>query len=275
MHRHLLLTLMALLLATSPALAQDSRADAISYSAANGDIPTVTRILDSGFDVNTQWGMFDQFALQKAAEWGQTEMVRLLLSRGADPKLKDSSGRTARDWAKNNQHAEVVRVLREAEGLPAEEPRRKQEPQTAQDKPQQGAARPNPAPTTAPAANQPAAGVQPQDGRWRGTIHGITRAGTQYVEFRVKGGRIVDSTFNLDYHCAPQYVYRERTTVGFNRPIAVTQGRFTATRKEPAVELNASGRFATATTAEGTFKMEDSNLCTTRLARWTAKRVGG
>jgi hypothetical protein len=262
-----LLVCLAVMLVPLHAAAQDL-AHKFGYAASEGDIGSVKKILDGGYDVNTQWGTFRQFGLLKAAEWGHLEMVRFLLSRGADPRLQDSSGRTALAWATNNGHAAVVRELRQAQGLPPEQPR-------AQAAAAGPAPAPRPAPAAAPAAAAADAGATPQDGRWRGTVHGITNGGTQYVEFRVRAGQIVESTFHVDYHCAPQYVYRERSTLGFDRPIAVEQGRFTATRTAPAVELNAAGRFATPTTAEGTFKMEDSQRCTTRLARWNARRVGG
>ncbi|MGZ8471465.1 MAG: ankyrin repeat domain-containing protein, partial [Gemmatirosa sp.] len=106
-------------LAALPVHAQSDSSAQMSFAAAEGDLRVVTRLLDAGFAVNTRWAPHDHFALLKAAEWGHVEVVRLLLARGADPKLKDNAGRTARWWAVNNDHRAVVRILAEAEGIPA------------------------------------------------------------------------------------------------------------------------------------------------------------
>jgi ankyrin repeat protein len=38
--------------------------------------------------------------------------VEILLANGADATVKDSRGRTARDWAKPRGHTEIVELLR-------------------------------------------------------------------------------------------------------------------------------------------------------------------
>ena len=50
-------------------------------------------------------------ALMAASRNGARECVELLLGGGADPALKDKKGRTARDWARVNFHAEVEALL--------------------------------------------------------------------------------------------------------------------------------------------------------------------
>lgn len=94
------------------------------------------------------------------------------------------------------------------------------------------------------------------------------------MAFRVVGGRIVDTDFHLDHHCAPGHAYRERARWGFRAPIPVVDGAFARLEKAPNTDLEVAGRFPTATTAEGTFLEEDTSGCTTRRARWTAVRVG-
>lgn len=274
-------------LAAVDAHAQSNASARMSFAAADGDLRVVTRMLDSGFAVNTQWAPNDHFALLKAAEWGHVAVVRLLLTRGADPKLRDGAGRTARWWAINNDHREVVRILAEAEGIAPDAGRRDTAPTapTAPARPAEPARpaaerprAPAPVPPTPPPADAgpalPPAGATPRDGRWRGTIAGITTGGGQTVAFRVAGGRIVETDFLVDHHCAPSYVNRDRLRWGFRQPIAITNGAFARLEKVPNVDLEVTGRFATALSAEGTFKEEDTSGCTTRRARWSARWVG-
>ena len=53
-------------------------------------------------------------ALMFAAARGQSDIVRILMSRGADPNMKSKEGETALMIATNGDHKETVRVLREA-----------------------------------------------------------------------------------------------------------------------------------------------------------------
>lgn len=46
-----------------------------------------------------------------AANWGRTEMAKLLLERGADRGIKDEDGKTALDKARQKGHADVVALL--------------------------------------------------------------------------------------------------------------------------------------------------------------------
>ena len=50
-----------------------------------------------------------------AASYGQDEAVRILLAKGADPKLKDVDGVTAAGWAAKNGKGNLAMLLREAE----------------------------------------------------------------------------------------------------------------------------------------------------------------
>jgi hypothetical protein len=55
-------------------------------------------------------------ALMWAAGYGKVECVELLLERGADPRLRDDRGKTARDIAAEQGHQAVVAMLRERAG---------------------------------------------------------------------------------------------------------------------------------------------------------------
>jgi hypothetical protein len=276
------LACVAAALATVPVHAQSGASAQMSFAAAEGDLRAVTRVLDAGFAVNTRWAPNDHFALLKAAEWGHVEVVRFLLSRGADPKLKDNAGRTARWWAVNNDHREVARILTEAEGVPADVGRRVAAPagpvRPAEPVRPVEPARPaepvRPVPRVDAGPELPPAGATPRDGLWRGTIAGITTGGGQTVSFRVARGRVVETDFHVDHHCKPSYAYRERLRWGFQQPITITNGAFARLEKVPNVDLEVTGRFATALSADGTFKEEDTSGCTTRRARWSARWVG-
>ena len=70
-----------------------------------------TALLDKGADVNAKF-RYGTTALFKAAERGNTEVVKVLLARGADVSTKDTFyGATAMTWALQNEHYEVVRAL--------------------------------------------------------------------------------------------------------------------------------------------------------------------
>lgn len=50
-------------------------------------------------------------ALHKAAELGKVDVVRYLISRGADTGVKDATGQTALDYAKESGHSKIVQLL--------------------------------------------------------------------------------------------------------------------------------------------------------------------
>ena len=59
-----------------------------------------------------EYGYSTWSALRAAAE-GQTEVVWLLLSHGADPSLKDADGDTAESFAREKAHTAVLELLRD------------------------------------------------------------------------------------------------------------------------------------------------------------------
>jgi ankyrin repeat protein len=52
--------------------------------------------------------------LMLASYYGHTELVQLILSRGADPNLEDNQGRTALQRASDEGHHEVIALLKQA-----------------------------------------------------------------------------------------------------------------------------------------------------------------
>src|ERR1044071_7845592 len=107
--RRIALIIFTLLLPVA-ALAQSSNEDFFA-AARKGDVAAVKAFLDKGVDVNTKT-RYGATALSYACDKGHTEVVRLLLERGADPNVKDSFyGATPMSWAAPKGHVEIVKLL--------------------------------------------------------------------------------------------------------------------------------------------------------------------
>jgi ankyrin repeat protein len=104
------------LLSTLTSFAQDPKQklnEELWEAARKGDVAAVTSLLDQGADVNAKF-RYGTTALFKASERGHTDVVKVLLARGADATVKDTFySATAMTWALNNNHFEVVRALLE------------------------------------------------------------------------------------------------------------------------------------------------------------------
>jgi Ankyrin repeats (many copies) len=46
-----------------------------------------------------------------ACAYGRTAVVELLLAHGVDPTVSDNHGMTGLDWARANEHADIVKLL--------------------------------------------------------------------------------------------------------------------------------------------------------------------
>jgi ankyrin repeat protein len=80
-------------------------------AARKGDAAAVKAFLDKGIDVNTKT-RYGATALSYACDKGHTEVVRLLLERGADPDVKDTFyGATPMGWAAPKGFTEIVKLL--------------------------------------------------------------------------------------------------------------------------------------------------------------------
>lgn len=115
-----LVLLFALLMIPFATWAQDPKQDPKQQlndqfweAVRKGDLPAVTAFLDKGADVNAKF-RYGATALFKAAERGHTDVVKLLLARGADVTVKDTYyGATAMTWALQNKHVDAVLALLE------------------------------------------------------------------------------------------------------------------------------------------------------------------
>jgi ankyrin repeat protein len=106
---------MLCLLAAVAGRASAGDVDALYQAAGDGDASLVSRLLDSGIDVNARTSN-SSYALNNAAVENHVEVVRLLLARGADPNVQNGQGDTPLICATKyaGGHAATVKVLVEA-----------------------------------------------------------------------------------------------------------------------------------------------------------------
>ena len=93
----------------SAAACSDSAAS-LHRAAYEGDLPAVTRLIESGAEVNAK----DELGSTPLhyAVWGNDpEITRTLLERGADPNIRALNGQTALDVAVQANRGEIIRLL--------------------------------------------------------------------------------------------------------------------------------------------------------------------
>ena len=90
---------------------------AVKNAVSNGDLDKVGYFLDIGFDINCQTKKGRNFlkdtVLGHAALYGTPKTVRYLLSRGADPTIRNAKGMTPYDLALQNHKLENAAILRD------------------------------------------------------------------------------------------------------------------------------------------------------------------
>jgi ankyrin repeat protein len=88
------LVVMSLGFSSQPYAKDEELGFALGFSAANGDLEKCKAFLDEGAEVNAMWA--GQTPLMVSSQRGHTEIVQLLLKKGADPNLQDPMrGKTA------------------------------------------------------------------------------------------------------------------------------------------------------------------------------------
>ncbi len=85
---------------------------ALMYASTGPFNKTVTLLLDAGADPNLVDGDEHFTPLMFAAAEGQAEVVRTLLDHGANKTMVDVDGESAYDFALNNGHPEVAKMLK-------------------------------------------------------------------------------------------------------------------------------------------------------------------
>lgn len=85
---------------------------ALMYASTGPFNETVTLLLDAGANPNLVDGEEHFTPLMFAAAEGQAEVVQTLLKHGADKSMVDVDGESAYDFALNNGHSEVAKLLK-------------------------------------------------------------------------------------------------------------------------------------------------------------------
>lgn len=91
-----------------------ARLAAAQAATAYGQVDALRLLLDHGLDVNARLPHpYSPTLLHQAAWYGHLLLVNELLSRGADPSLRDSQFQgTPEDWARHNGHSEIAEILK-------------------------------------------------------------------------------------------------------------------------------------------------------------------
>jgi ankyrin repeat protein len=82
--------------------------------AQKGDIPKARLLLDHGAEINPVDEEYQSTPLGFAARWGNREMVKLLLERGADPNKSGAPWSTPLVWARKKGHNDIEAELLQA-----------------------------------------------------------------------------------------------------------------------------------------------------------------
>ncbi|MBC3757317.1 MULTISPECIES: ankyrin repeat domain-containing protein [Hyunsoonleella] len=81
-------------------------------SIAKGDFDTVKKLIDRGVDINQKSN--GMTPVMYAAKFNRTEILKLLIEKGAKLKTKSDKGMTAMKYAKIHKATDAEAVLKEA-----------------------------------------------------------------------------------------------------------------------------------------------------------------
>ena len=103
-----ILTLAAVIISSSRA---DDLTDDLLAATRKGDLAQVKALLDKGVSVNAK-SSYGQTAMFFACDRGYTEIVKLLIERGADVNVEDTFYHaSALSWAARKDRTEIVKLL--------------------------------------------------------------------------------------------------------------------------------------------------------------------
>ena len=108
--KHLLITTIAavLLMGCGPL---QSNAKSLHRAAEEGDIEAVKKHVAAGANKNVRAGKWRDTPLHRAAFWGYTEVVELLINNEVDVNAKDKYGCTPLHDAAEYSHLEIAEML--------------------------------------------------------------------------------------------------------------------------------------------------------------------
>jgi hypothetical protein len=106
-----LLRILTLALLVSPFTRADDLTDDLLAATRKGDLAQVKALLDKGAGVNSKTP-YGQTPLFFACDRGYTEIVKLLVDRGADVNVEDTFYHaSALSWAARKDHTDIVKLL--------------------------------------------------------------------------------------------------------------------------------------------------------------------
>jgi hypothetical protein len=106
-----LLRILTLALFVSPPIPADDLTDDLLAATRKGDLAQVKALLDKGAGVNSKTP-YGQTPLFFACDRGYTEIVKLLVDRGADVNVEDTFYHaSALSWAARKDHTDIVKLL--------------------------------------------------------------------------------------------------------------------------------------------------------------------
>ena len=108
--KHLLFTTIAAVLLVGCGPLQ-SNAKSLHRAAEEGDIEAVKEYLAAGTDKNVRAGKWGDTPLHRAAFWGYTEIVELLINNEVDVNSKDDYGSPPLHDAAEYSHLEIAEML--------------------------------------------------------------------------------------------------------------------------------------------------------------------
>ena len=108
--RHILITTIAVVLLMGCGPLQ-SNAKSLHRAAEEGDIEAVKKHLAAGANKNVRAGKWRDTPLHRAAFWGYTEVVELLINNEVDVNAKDKYGCTPLHDAAEYSHLEIAEML--------------------------------------------------------------------------------------------------------------------------------------------------------------------
>jgi ankyrin repeat protein len=87
-------------------------ATALHDAALGGHTGAASLLLGRGAEIDARDGAHGATPLFLAASWGRKQMVDFLLEKGAGKLLRNKQGKSAREAALENSHADVAEALR-------------------------------------------------------------------------------------------------------------------------------------------------------------------
>jgi ankyrin repeat protein len=87
---------------------------ALKLATEYGNIEIVTMLIGAGANINAQ-DSYKETVIITASKWGHITIVKLLIEEGADVNDQDKNGHTALYWATIRGDAEIVKMLIGAE----------------------------------------------------------------------------------------------------------------------------------------------------------------